>query len=65
MSSGVSSCPFGRECVSLHDGDAIVSGIDGFEQLAYLPLRVHLISKLSDIRGGHISININKYYNQI
>jgi len=59
-SIGVSSCPFGTVCVDLHDGIAIVSGVDRFEQLTYLPWRVHLISKLSDNRGGHISININK-----
>jgi len=47
--------------VGLHDGIAIVSGIDRFEQLANLPFRVHLISKLSDNRGGHISINIANY----
>jgi hypothetical protein len=39
---------------------AIVSGIDGFEQLVNLPLREHLISKLSDKRGGHISKKHNK-----
>jgi len=63
-SIGVSSWPFGTVCVGLHDGVAIVSGIDRFEQLAYLPLRVHLISKLSDTRGGHISVNINTNYKQ-
>jgi len=47
--------------VGLHDGIAIVSGIDGFEQLANLPFRVHLISTLSDNRGGHISINMPNY----
>jgi len=59
-SSGVSSCPFGVMYVGLHDGIAIVLGIDKFEQLAYLPLWLHLISKLFDFRGGHISIKVNK-----
>jgi len=36
-SSGVSSCPFGAVYVGLHDGVAIVLGIDKFEQFAYLP----------------------------
>jgi len=44
----------------LHDAVAIVLCLDGFEQLAYSPLRVHLISKLFDSRGGQFSININK-----
>jgi len=55
-SIGVSSCPFGSECVNLHAGIAIVSGTDGFEQSDILPYRVHLIFKLSDNKGGHISI---------
>jgi hypothetical protein len=48
--------------VGLHDVKAIVLGIDGFEQLTDLPLRVHLISKLSDNKGGHISKNTRNYY---
>jgi len=59
------SCPFGSVNVGLHDGVAIVSGIDKFEQLAYLPLWLHLISKLSDIRGGHISIKVNELLSNI
>jgi len=35
-SSGVA--PFGALYVDLHDGVAIVSGIEKFEQLEYLPL---------------------------
>jgi len=35
-SSGAASCPFGAIYVGLHDDIAIVSGIDKFEQLAYL-----------------------------
>jgi len=58
-SIGVSSSPFGSICVGLHDGIAFVSYTDSLEQSALLPFREHLISKLSDIRGGHISININ------
>jgi len=60
-SSGVLSCPFDVVYVDLHDGVAIVSGIDKFEQLpVYLPLWLHLISKLFESRGGHISIKVNK-----
>jgi hypothetical protein len=57
-SFGVAFCPFGTIYVGLHNGLAIVLGSEGFEQLAYLPFKVHLISKLFDSRGGHISINI-------
>jgi len=59
-SSGVLSCLLGATYVCLHDGFAIVPGIDKLEQFVLLPLWVHLISKLFDSRGGHISININK-----
>jgi len=58
-STGVSSCAFGALCVGLHDGVAFVPGIDKLEQFAYSPLKLHLIFKLSDSRGGHISINVN------
>jgi len=57
-SVAVSSCAFSNICVGLHDCIAFVLGIDGFEQLANLPFRLHSISKLSDNKGGHISIKI-------
>jgi len=57
-SVAVSSCSFGNICVGLHDCTAFVSRIDKFEQLANFPFTLHSISKLSDNKGGHISIKI-------
>lgn len=62
-SIGVSIWPFGKLCVTLHDGLNIVPGIDGFKQSTYFPSRVHLISKLSEVIGGHLPKNINKLNN--